>query len=76
MLRYDIKYFSMYSALAKMKKKLEDFVIFGSMGDIKNFHQRIFVAYVENGIENGTITRLTFALLFRLVCTANLWLQT
>lgn len=40
-----------------MKKKLEDFVIFGSMGDIKNFHQRIFVAYVENGIENGTITR-------------------
>lgn len=48
-----------------MKKKLEDFVIFGSMGDIKNFHQRIFVAYVENGIENGTIT---FALLFRLVC--------
>lgn len=51
-----------------MKKKLEDFVIFGSMGDIKNFHRRIFVAYVENGIENGTITRLTFALLFRLVC--------
>lgn len=38
-----------------MKKKLEDFVIFGSMGDIKNFYQRIFVAYVENGIE--TITR-------------------
>lgn len=68
MLRYDIKYFSMYSAIAKMKKKLEDFVIFGSMGDIKNFHQRIFVACVENGIENGTITRLTFALLFRLVC--------